>query len=620
MTKSKSFLFFLLISIVLGWFTTTTNYIFGKIDLVEQLPIVLRVINPSWLANDFYLNSTQGFGPRFYYSQLLSTLAGYIPLTTLYFSLTLLANISACLLTILIARKLFGNSDLAGVISAVLFFTVIDKNPIALNDASFFFSQLTPKVLSFPILLIAIFSCLYQKPLYSAVLAGIASLFHPQIGLIIGWCLFATYASTQLIINFKSGKLLKELLKFIPAFLVLIFFSLLYFIPGSRSPSLPDQEFFRIYAIFRVPHHILPSAFNKYSFINFYMTMAALILAWVHWWKMPASNKTVKLTAIVFVASILLLCFLAGYLLVEVFPTRIGASIQAFRFVVFLNWLTIVLLSGWIGDLISNARLAYKVEGIVLVSSAFNPLTLFLSTSINSLKPFFIKFFGKSLSGRLPVSFPLFFQFFLLGIIAVGVMFFKIQVFYFILYSIFIAVFYSLSTRGIYMAMVVFLLCFSVVGIAQKYIGFPAIIKNDLKKIYAPNTTIAANYSVDDMKLWKSVKFMTPGDALFLIPPNLGAFRYLTDRAIVTDFKSTLFQEPQMREWYKRLNECYGPWNDNGFNALEEMEANYQSIRDEKLLSLRDQYDISYALLFLKTSTKLPVILHNKTYKVVSLK
>ena len=60
---------------LLALLATALEYRFGLGNQVEQLPLVLHALDPSLLANDFYVRSAAGFGPRFYYVTLLATLA-----------------------------------------------------------------------------------------------------------------------------------------------------------------------------------------------------------------------------------------------------------------------------------------------------------------------------------------------------------------------------------------------------------------------------------------------------------------------------------------------------------------------------------------------------------------
>jgi hypothetical protein len=111
----------------------------------------------------------------------------------------------------------------------------------------------------------------------------------------------------------------------------------------------------------------------------------------------------------------------------------------------------------------------------------------------------------------------------------------------------------------------------------------------------------------------------TKNDSMFLIPPNLGGFRLMADRAVVVNWKSFPFQELAAVEWKERMLACYGPVFSIGHTARDEMTENYKKIDDKKLKELKTKYGFSHSVLFKKTQTNFPIIYENKKYKVIVL-
>ena len=72
-------------------------------------------------------------------------------------------------------------------------------------------------------------------------------------------------------------------------------------------------------------------------------------------------------------------------------------------------------------------------------------------------------------------------------------------------------------------------------------------------------------------------------------------------------------------EWYERLTTCYGIPTGTGFSMIPELEANYRSITDEKLLQLQKEYHFEYVVLYSETTTDFNVIYENDIYKVVEM-
>ena len=54
-----------------GFASTIISYNFGSVDHLEQIPLVLRALDPEYLQNDFFVNVASQFGPRYLYSHIL---------------------------------------------------------------------------------------------------------------------------------------------------------------------------------------------------------------------------------------------------------------------------------------------------------------------------------------------------------------------------------------------------------------------------------------------------------------------------------------------------------------------------------------------------------------------
>ena len=167
-------------SMFFGIFATLANYQFGGNDQIEQLPIIYKTIDPSYLSNDFFTNTTSGFSPRFYYSELMSFLSLTIGIPWVFFLGTLLSNMATSVLTYLTGKKLFQDAN-AGILAAafVMFFPTIALG----GDQVFYASLFTPTTLVFPLILLSFYLLIQKRIVLSLIIAGIVSLFHILIGL-----------------------------------------------------------------------------------------------------------------------------------------------------------------------------------------------------------------------------------------------------------------------------------------------------------------------------------------------------------------------------------------------------------------------------------------------------
>lgn len=122
-----------------------------------------------------------------------------------------------------------------------------------------------------------------------------------------------------------------------------------------------------------------------------------------------------------------------------------------------------------------------------------------------------------------------------------------------------------------------------------------------------------------DVKVANYARRNTREDAVFLTPPQFGRFRLAARRAIVVDVKAFPFQDKAMVEWKERLLDCYGEVDTINSRTLRKMEKHYKSIDSASILSLRQKYGFTHAVLYKETSTELPVVFENSTFKVVAV-
>lgn len=137
-------------------------------------------------------------------------------------------------------------------------------------------------------------------------------------------------------------------------------------------------------------------------------------------------------------------------------------------------------------------------------------------------------------------------------------------------------------------------------------------------------TGLAPVLSLDDVRgdegdAARWVREHLDADAVFLAPPDLGAFRLLARRALVVDWKAIPFETLAMREWRERIRFCYGEVAAGGFAARDELQRGYLGITDAKLDAIRDRYGASFAILQAETPTRRSTIFANATYQIVAL-
>ena len=109
------------------------GYQFGLGNQVEQFPIVERLRDPNFIVGDFYTDSAATFGPRYYYSLLLSLLTRIAPLPVVVLLLTCVANLALVLVTFAATRTRLGATAAGAAIADVLTSLIATCETIGIN-------------------------------------------------------------------------------------------------------------------------------------------------------------------------------------------------------------------------------------------------------------------------------------------------------------------------------------------------------------------------------------------------------------------------------------------------------------------------------------------------------
>ncbi len=340
--KPKLEIFFWLFLVVCCSILATFRfYSFGKSDHLEHLPIVYRLLDPQYLLNDFYTNASAGIGPRFYSSQILAWLAGSLETIEInYFFLTLALNSAIGLITYQFGRKTLGQSE------KVSFFATL----LVLFFPSFLFGYYDRSIIPYaiPALLLSpvIYFCisLYLNGKYwlIAPIAVIASFLHPTLGLGSGLILVNLG-----IINETVSFMGKPIEKWVPLFVKFISLNLLMgiaYLPyaGNSTSGVLNSDLFQLYVYYRVPHHLLASTFAADDFLKTFSFIAASLTG-LFFLRSSLKNVLVFRRTLLLYGGLIALS-IAGWFFVEIIPLNIFATLFAFRYLMMLKWLGLILI------------------------------------------------------------------------------------------------------------------------------------------------------------------------------------------------------------------------------------------------------------------------------------
>ncbi len=615
-------------AVLIGSMATIWGYRYGDGNQIEQLPIVMRAIDPSYLVNDFFTNATQGFGPRSFFAIFVATItrlfSSHHGLTTaatfevglpaVYLGLTILGNIGISFVTSRAARDLFDGSDLAGLIAAA---AVMTLKTFWVGYSNIIYDYfLEPAHLAMPFLLLAVWAGLRRQPLWCALAATVAALFHPLMGLETGALMLGIIlldSAWQRFFRPMTGDGNYQPRHFWAQFglggLVFAGVAAAILVPYVAGTHIAAGQFIQILAFFRHPHHYIPSTFGVWQFLQAFVFLLPTGIAAYYGVQNSIKLQSIFSRSAALVITLVLLS-LGGYLFVEVFPSRLWTTAQTLRLLYIIKWMGLVLIAGWVGfQLETNRR--HEVAAFVLLASLISQLTLFLASIARLLKDW--------TETHLPLLNPIFREGLVLVFMVPLLLVFPPETRIYILFPFFALMAFCLFYWGKHW------LAFSVnLGLAALVFivtisGSHFLPATVMGFVDQPVITLA-QLSGDNIDVAAFARDNTPTGAIFLTPPNLGEFRFTADRAIVVDFDAFPFEDQAMAEWQQRIFDCYGVPSLEGFDAVPQMRDNYTAISDDRLLALQAKYHFSYAVLYSSTATNFPILYHNKTFKLAAIK
>ena len=587
----------LALAIFMGFTFTLIHYHYGTDNQVEQLPIVYRVINPSFLLNDFFVNATASFGPRFYFAHFMALLAAFMPLPWVYLGLTAFANVLVAVISFLFGRELFKN-DLAGALAACV---VMGVEGFDLGQAAYVrLNTLIPATLIMPLILLSIWAAIRQQPVLAAGLAGLASLIHPVLGLETGAIALLMVVVSGFLCRHEAGRGFRPA-SALAGGIVLIALGAITIVPYESLPRISSSQFIQIVAYFRHPHHYVPSTWGWAGYLEVLSFLIAASFAWIEWQRSYGPPRIQTTSILVLGLTILLLC-IGGYIFVELIPSPLWTEAQTFRLLALPKWVGQVLIAGVIAHFLTNGSDApYAYASLVALLSP-------ISTGVPSL----FKVIKKWAKQFAPYSEKFFTAIPALLVVLALLFFFRpdVRIAVFPLFLGLTWLLFSWPRRYFY----------AVFAVAASVVLLMPVFHERLLRIFPYGPQIAlTELADDDVSVAAYARTNTPPASLFLTPPDDGQFRLTAERAIVVDFWAFPFQQSAMLEWQQRLFDCYGIPTKTGFDAQAEMVANYRYINDSKLLELRSKYRINYAVLYVETPSNFPVLYQNPTYKIVAM-
>lgn len=596
-----------------GFASTIISYNFGGVDHLEQIPLVLRALDPEYLQNDFFVNVASQFGPRYFYSHILAVLVKFLPITYVFFGLTLLSNTLIAIISAFFSMDVLRSSRLGAMFSVC---AVMALKTFSLGSVSTIYrTQLVPSLMAMPFLLGAIWAGFRGFPILLALLSGIASIFHPTLGFEVGGIGFAIsiIAAYFSIKNPGLEQKRRFVQEYLASFFIFAIFLVLFLVPYLQTPKIATKEFVETLAYFRHPHFYVFSSFEAREVRYGVYFVIGTVLGLIQLYRSKLISK-VTLIQFGFLYFVLVLLSVLGVLFIEIYPTRLITVIQPFRLLLLVKWLGLLLVSTLSAVYIQNQKDDSSAIGYLSILSLLTPTALFINQVFLSVREQIRYLQGKDR-----------------GNIWFGLAFVLI-----LTYMIFFTgfgrssslVYLGLLTLAFIIALLSHKQHLRIITLLSLLVALPFIIQNSSKfpepiavhlRPYELELELQAE-SGELQHLSEYVNQKTPLTAVFLTPPFFGQFRITAERAILIDYRTFPFQDQAMQAWKTRLAEIYAvPTTMNYFSSAMLADESYRTISDQRILKIVREFPFDYAILYSETATELPVLFETTSYKLVQV-
>ena len=320
------------------------GYAYAARDQDEFLPYLLHRLDPSLFASDWFVQTQTAFNVRTYFVLALQPLAEIFPLwqvmTTVYAAawLAIVHGLYRLAFT-------FTPDPLAASLATVLTLVVTWMWTLGGNDLAY--DILAPELVAWALVLPALRFFLERRWLLAGALLGAASLMQPLAGLLTagvltGVLLFDLFQPLQ------RAQTLQALLHFVGTFVLcaapmLIPLALQQFAEAESAAETPSA--FYLLAVFRAPHHYLPTTFPWADYAQFSVLLAAGLFA------LRQMQGTERFRHARFIYHFLIVVAVAcggAFVFTTIWPVLFITQFQAFKLTVLAKALLVIALSAWI--------------------------------------------------------------------------------------------------------------------------------------------------------------------------------------------------------------------------------------------------------------------------------
>lgn len=588
----------------LSWMITLLGYSYGWSDHLEHLPMVFRAMDADYLSQDSFVEATavnETFNPRYYYIQFLAALGHLLPLPFWALLLTFLGNWAIAWAAARMALYFYKNRTVAFI--AALFCLALPVPSFGSTD-SLQADYLLQDYLSFAVFVHALVDGLQKKYRRMGLLLFISALLHPLMGLVLG----GLHLALLIVVDRRIWRNLDYGL----AILLFGLAALAQLWPYAQQTGerLSDSEFLSIYVHFRNPHHFLASHFLRPERIQAaWRAAAVLVLGLAYLFR--RSWQAIHVWLFVWLLALAALA-LGGYYFVEVWPSRLWATVQGFRFLLLAKWWMLILAAGIVAPLVRRGPRSLLLIPFVFAAAHLAVLPYLLAGTLVYL--YLEKFFLPNYKIAA-----------LLAVAMLGWCYWESRAM--------LSQSSQLETWWIWSGLSLSLLALSYKRNWVRGLWLFAMAAQLFFWLTSPRHEVegeftkkwARQYNLTDQqnaftKLARFITKNTPKDAILLTPPGFSPLRLQAERAIVVDFKTYAFTDAAMKVWYERILDVYGPAHSKGFEALRyNFVPNYKGYSKKELRELAQKYGAHYIIGYQEQDLPGKLLFETSAYKITRI-
>ncbi len=583
--------------IFLSLLATSWAYSFAQSDHLEHLPVLYRLLDENYLPNDNFINENlQGYNPRRLFFLLLQPFCKLLGVETVYFCGCWLCNFLLARVSYLLANELFSYQKITDSLGLWAALFVLTLSVFGLGEsphlrANFF----VPSAVGALIVCYSIYWGIKSQFLRLGLILGLGAFIHPLLCPLSGaiwffWLIIYHFYRYQF--YFLAYKRL--FWGFFAWLIISVGVIAPYYYQNFAADKLSGQEFALIYAHFRCPHHFLPSFFWPQE-QNIALAWLALLLFWfAKGYKFQIVGRR-ELFLLAGVSATLILLLPLGYYWVELYPSRLWATVQVFRFLFIIKWL--VLLFAY--------RVTQSVPRIPLLILLLDPLILLAAELFLALFArwryayraiwLFVGWAAYAIYPQLGKNADVYLYIFALGASA-G----------------FIHYYYNKSRLyfGWFMGCIGLFMGYYL--LTPRQIGYEFIQKACSYQFSIPQIPS------DKQNIAIFVAENTPDTARLLTPPNFAELRLTASRSIIIDFKTFPFEDIALKRWHTQIMDIYGYTDKLGFEAVRwAFVPNYLYSTDTQLNEKAKKYNADFIILYAQTPTLQPILYQDSLYKLI---